>query len=299
MIGEVSGLRQEQAAVEAELAAKQEELDRATRKLEADTAPPGQGSSSPAASARGPARAPRRDLRVGQPRHGQRRPRIGELVGSECSGRLPEPDPGTTTTRSRPGEEPPRPGTCRRSPDDRDAAPDQAGPRRDRGQGARSRRGPGRGGPALRRAQGSSGGTAGRPRKARVPLPGPGRQPRRDLRTDLEQRLPGPGDTGAAHPGAERRIHLGKPGERALLGAISGAGGDRSRQRDRHDPLRLGRRPRLLRILRLRLLGRGQLRPAWRRLPRKPARLDRAGDLGRSRRRASGSPSTPTPATPG
>ena len=60
---------------------------------------------------------------------------------------------------------------------------------------------------------------------------------------------------------------------------------DRSRQRDRDHPLHLGRRPRLLRIVGLRLLRSGQLRAARRRLPRKPARLDRPRDLGRSRRR--------------
>ena len=60
------------------------------------------------------------------------------------------------------------------------------------------------------------------------------------------------------------------------------AGRDRSRQLDRHHPLHLGRWPRLLRILRLRLLRRGQLRPQRRRLPLKPARLDRPRDLGRT-----------------
>ena len=107
------------------------------------------------------------------------------------------------------------------------------------------------------------------------------------------------GTPGAADARRGRRIHLGKPGQRAQRRPRRDRRRDRSRQLDRHHPLHLGRRPRLLRILGLRLLGRGQLRPARRRLPLQPARLDRPRDLGRTRARATGSPSTPTPATPG
>ena len=97
---------------------------------------------------------------------------------------------------------------------------------------------------------------------------------------------PGPGHgAGPADPRPERRIHLRKPGERSGRRAAGGPGRDRSRQRDRDHPLHLGRRPRLLRIVGLRLLGRGQLRAQRRRPARKPARLDRPRDLGRSRAR--------------
>ena len=97
----------------------------------------------------------------------------------------------------------------------------------------------------------------------------------------------GPAPTGEVPapltPARPRRLHQRKRSQRPGLGAGGGPGGDLRRQLDRHHPLHLGRRPRLLRILRLRLLRRGQLRPARRRLPRKPARLDRPGDLGRTR----------------
>ena len=123
-----------------------------------------------------------------------------------------------------------------------------------------------------------------------------------DLRTDRQHhRRAGAGHRhpGAADPRRERQLHLRKPGQRAERGSGGGRRRDRSRQLDRHHALHLGRRPRLLRILGLRLLRRGQLRPQRRRLPLQPARLDRPRDLGRTRARASGSPSTPTPATPG
>ena len=100
MIGEVSDLRQQQAAVESELAAKQDELDTATAKLAADKHHLGRGPRPPAARARRPAPAPRRDLRVGQPRHAQRRPRLGQLVGSDHPRRLPRARSRNTTTRS-------------------------------------------------------------------------------------------------------------------------------------------------------------------------------------------------------
>ena len=65
--------------------------------------------------------------------------------------------------------------------------------------------------------------------------------------------------------------------------AARGQGGDRRRQLDRHHPLRLGRRPRLLLLLRLRLLRRGQLRPLRRRAARHAAHLRLAGELRRTR----------------
>ena len=50
MIGEVSALRQQQAAVEAELSAKEGELDAATEKLEADQRTPRRGPRSAASA---------------------------------------------------------------------------------------------------------------------------------------------------------------------------------------------------------------------------------------------------------
>ena len=64
--------------------------------------------------------------------------------------------------------------------------------------------------------------------------------------------------------------------------AAGGQGGDRRGQLDRHHPLRLGRRPRLLVLLRLRLLRRGQLRPLRRRPARHAAHLRLAGELRRT-----------------
>ena len=86
-------------------------------------------------------------------------------------------------------------------------------------------------------------------------------------------------------PGAEAVIQpnglAAAPAERAARGQ----GGDRRRQLDRHHPLRLGRRPRLLLLLRLRLLRRGQLRPLRRRPARHAAHLRLAGELRRTRPR--------------
>ena len=67
--------------------------------------------------------------------------------------------------------------------------------------------------------------------------------------------------------------------------APGGQGRNRRRQRDHRHALRLGRWPRILRILRLRLLRRGQLRPQRRRADLEPARLDRTHHLGRTRGR--------------
>ena len=119
MIGEVSALRQRQAAVEAELGEKQGELDAATEKLEADKRHLAEGPRPSAAGPGRPPRPPRGDLRVGQPRHAQRRPRLGELVGDERPRRLPEPGPGLRRLGCQPGQGPARRSPCRGQADDR------------------------------------------------------------------------------------------------------------------------------------------------------------------------------------
>ena len=202
----------------------------------------------------------------------------------------------------RPGQGAARRSHRRRRAARRQPRQDRGGARRDRRQGARSRRARAEAEARfaeLKAAQAERRAGAGR---ARIARRGAQRQPRRDLRTDRLRRRPDPaGDRpGAAEPRAESAGFITESEASAPASRPAGGqGGDRRRQRDRHHALHLGRRPRLLRILRLRLLGRGQLRAARRRLARKPARLDRPLDLGRTGRRASGSPSTPTPATPG
>ena len=105
---------------------------------------------------------------------------------------------------------------------------------------------------ALRRTEGSPGGAPGPARRTRVAVAGAQRQPLVDLRTALRLRRSGARhDPGAADPGGERRLHLRKPGEHPVGGSAGGRGGDRSGQLDRDHALHLGRRPRLLRILRL------------------------------------------------
>ena len=76
-----------------------------------------------------------------------------------------------------------------------------------------------------------------------------------------------------------------QPGERPARRPAGGQGGDRRGQLDLHHPLHLGRRPRRLDLDRLRLLGRGQLRPLRRRAARPPADLGRTGALRRTRSR--------------
>ncbi len=87
----------------------------------------------------------------------------------------------------------------------------------------------------------------------------------------------------------------GQPGKRSAKRAAGGEGGDRGGQLDLHHRLRLGRRPQLLVLLRLRLLRRGQLRrstaPACSTPRSSPARSKATA----SRARASGSRSTPAP----
>ena len=283
MIGEVSALRQEQAADRGRARRQAGGARRGDRAAGGRQAPPRRRPGAAGEGARRSPRAARRDLRVGQPGHDQRRPRIGELVGSQRPRRLSERDPGLRRRGRRPGQGPARRSPRRGRADDRRARADQGRARRDRRQGARSRRGPRRRRGPLRRAQGSAGRAPERARRARIAVVGAQQRPRRDLRTDGQRRRPGAGDgAGAADAGPERRLHLRKPGQHPDRRPARGAGGDRSRERDRDHPLHLGRRPRLLRILRLRLLGRGQLRAARRRLPRKPARLDRPLDLGRT-----------------
>ena len=112
-----------------------------------------------------------------------------------------------------------------------------------------------------------------------------GRRNRRRLQ-DLLRRL---ARRPARRRNDRRRRRSGDPAERprrrAGERAARGQGRDRRRQLDRHHPLRLGRRPRQLLLLRLRLLGRGQLRPLRRRPARLAAHLRLAGELRRTRSR--------------
>ena len=73
----------------------------------------------------------------------------------------------------------------------------------------------------------------------------------------------------------DRHAQLRRQRDRSRRCAPAGRRRDQRRQRDPRHALRLGRRPRLLRLLRLRLLRRGQLRAARRRVPRSP--LDSTG----------------------
>ena len=91
-----------------------------------------------------------------------------------------------------------------------------------------------------------------------------------------------------------RRQRIG-PGQRAR----SDQGRSRGRQPDPQHPVHLGRRPRLVQRPRLRLLGIGQLRTSRRRRAQQPDGVGRIHELGRSPAPASGSRSTPTPATCG
>ncbi len=96
---------------------------------------------------------------------------------------------------------------------------------------------------------------------------------------------PGPGArTGGRRFGARagRRARSASAGGRRRR-ARSGPERDRRRRLDLRYALPVGRRARLVRVLRLRLLGRGQLRLARRRIPLHATRLDRLHDLGRAR----------------
>ena len=93
-LGEVSALRQEQEAVEAELAEKQAELDRATEALEAEEAHLERVRAKLNRALDVLARAAGRDVRdrlAGRP---QRDPRVRRLVGDGGPDRIPAPDPG-------------------------------------------------------------------------------------------------------------------------------------------------------------------------------------------------------------
>ncbi len=74
-------------------------------------------------------------------------------------------------------------------------------------------------------------------------------------------------------------------------------GGDQRGEPDHRPALPLGRRPRLVALAGIRLLGRGQLRPRWGRHDQPPRDLGRADALGLTRTGAAGSRSTPTRAT--
>ena len=89
MIGEVSALRQKQAAVEAELAEKEEELDARDRRPGQGTRAPRRGPRPAEARPRRPARAPGGDLRGRLAERRQRDPRI------RATGRRWRPRPNT------------------------------------------------------------------------------------------------------------------------------------------------------------------------------------------------------------
>ena len=265
---------------------------------------PGAGAGEAAAGARrAAASAWSRSTRPAR-RTSQRDPRIRRLVGDGGPDRIPAPDPGTTTTRSSTGSrrcatrsaravERLADAARRRSKTARDAS------RRDEREVAAARAEAEARFAELKAAQAER-------QEALDALESRAKKRSATTSPAISEQIASEGGDATDRPGAgaaqprpgsagDQRKRSQRPG----LGAAGGQGRDLRRQLDRHHPLHLGRRPRLLRILRLRLLRRGQLRPARRRLPRKPARLDRPGDLGRTRAPASGSPSTPTPATPG
>ena len=304
MIGEVSALRQKQAAVEAELADKQERSwTRRRRRWKPKSAT--SKRCAPSCSARSACCASgwSRSTRRARP------DMLNAILDSEnwsemaAADRIPEPDPELRRLGRRPGQEPARRGPRRgraagRAPRRRSKEARDAIAAKEREVAAARAEAEARFA-ELKAAQAER-------REAMEALEvarrGAQRQPRLDLRTDRRRRRR-PRPTGQVpaplNPGQEAQVITESEASAPASAPQAVAGRDLRRQLDRHHPLHLGRRPRLLRILRLRLLRRGQLRPARRRLPRKPARLDRPRDLGRTRAPASGSPSTPTPATPG
>ena len=88
---------------------------------------------------------------------------------------------------------------------------------------------------------------------------------------------------GSRRPSRPREAAQGRHRRRARGRSRQHPGGDRGRQCDPHPPLRLGRWPQELHRHRLRLLGRGELRPARRRPAGEPDALRASGEqLGRS-----------------
>ena len=154
--------------------------------------------------------------------------------------------------------------------------------------------------PALQHALGLSADGVFGPKTARAAqaLPAPSRpdrrrscRPRHPLGPRHRQRSHAPPASPAFPTPPLRSAQTGPPG------AIGGD--DRRRQPDRRAPLYLGRRPRLVRRGRLRLLRLGVLRA-----PRRPGCSPRRWTRARSRATAFRAPantsrSTPTPATPG
>ena len=303
MIGEVSALRQQAGRGRGRTGRKAGRTRRARpRSWKPNKRPPGRGPR-PAAAARSAccATAWSRSMSPARPTC-QRRPRLGELVG--CRARA---DYLNQIQRLR------RLGR-RRVKALRDEAKaavkrmaavraqDRRRARRDRRQGARSRRGQRRSGGPLRRTEGGPGRTPRSDGSARVPRTGAERQPRLDLRTD-RRRSGGAGpdrrSPGAADPRRERRLHLRKPGERPGRGA-AGDRRPRSKPPTRSPPPptsgAAATAPSNPRATTARARSASpctaaasskarSTRPAWR--------------PGANRAPASGSPSTPTPNTPG
>ena len=122
----------------------------------------------------------------------------------------------------------------------------------------------------------------------------PGRQ-RHDGGSRSALRRPGPSGAGADERRAEGRQGDAGGGRRRSVDRRTGQRdpaarhtgrrreGDRRRQRDRHVPLPLRRRPQLVRRQRLRLLGLAELRPGGGRPARGSGDLRAADELGRTR----------------
>ena len=198
-------------------------------------------------------------------------------------------------------------GAARRShgrgqADDRRSPADQGRARRDRGQGARSRRGQRRSRGPLRRTEVGPGRTPRRDGIARVARRSAQRQPRLDLRTDRQHdRRAGAGDRhpGAADPRPERRIHLRKPGQRAERGARPRSPA-RSKPPTRSPPPPTSGAAATAPSNPRATTARARSASPSTAAASSPARSTRpAWRPGANPARASGSPSTPTPNTPG
>ena len=109
MIGEVSALRQKQAAVEAELAEKEDELEAGHRRARKGTRPPGRSPRPAEPGPRGAARTAGLDLRgglAGRPQRRSSNPKNWSKHGGPD--RIPEPDPELRQLRRRPGQDAPQ-----------------------------------------------------------------------------------------------------------------------------------------------------------------------------------------------
>ena len=208
------------------------------------------------------------------------------LVRDGGADRIPEPDPELRRLGRRPGQGAARRGHAPRSPGSPTTAPrsrrraTRSPPRSAKSAAARDRsRGP------LRRAEGG----AGRAPAKRWKRSKSREEALSNNLASISEQIASEGGSvpvdsaGAAHPRPERRLHLRKPGQRAGLGART-----RSRRRSR-PPTRSPTTPYIwggghgsFESSGYDCSGRGQLRAARRRLARKPARLDRPLDLGRT-----------------